>query len=286
MFERIVAAVAGLVLSLSSAGALAGAHASASLSDLRVQLYAYGSAAPSVTFTVMDGSLARATTYSAAQGGPTEADSIGGTAFAAVGCGSPDSAALGSFAQIAGDPFGGGASVLASAFARFGQAQAEGSASLADGNNFATFTLSPDTLMVISGMADIEAAADRTSLDEYAIGSIDLELSGAQGDSAQSSAAHSVALAGGFAGTFDTRHMLLAITFSNPFDFAIDGSFFGGVDATAVSTVAEPASGGLALMGLAATLLALGRRGARPRVPARNRTSASVRAAPARAPRA
>ncbi len=251
MFKRFVAAGAVAALALSCAGAQAGVHASAQLSDLHIQLYAHGSAAPSVTFTAIDGSLARATTFSAAQGLSTETDRSGGVAFAAVGCGSPDNAALGSFAQVAGDPFGGGASVLASAFARVGQAQAEGSASLADGNNLATFTLSPDTLMVISGMADLEAVADGASLQDYAIGSIDLELSGSNGDSAQSSAAHSLAIAGGVAGASNSRHMLLAISFANPFDFAIDGTFFGGVDATAVSSVPEPATGTLVAAGLA-----------------------------------
>jgi hypothetical protein len=260
MFKRIVAAAAVLALLLSCGQALAGAHASARLSDLRIQLYAYGTAAPSVTFTVTDGSLARATTYSATQGVSTEVDQFGGIAFAAVGCGSPDSAAMGSFAQIVGDPFAGGASALASAFARSGQAQAEGSASLADGNNYASFTLSPDTLMVISGVADLEAAADGASLDDFAVGSIDMELSGSHGDSAQTSAAHSLVVAGGLSGAFDTRHALLAITFSNPFDVAIAGAFFGGVDATAVSSVPEPAGAWRGLAGLATVLVALGRR--------------------------
>jgi len=265
MFKKILVAAAGVALSLSCIDATAGAHASARLSDLRIQLVAYGSAAPSVTFTVMDGSRAHTTTWSAAQGVATDDQRSGGVAFAAVDCASPDSAALGSFARIVGDPFAGGADALAAAFARGGAAQAEGNASLGDGNSYATFTLSPDTLMVISGVADLEAAADGTSLQDFAVASIDLELSGSHGDNAQASAAHSLALAGGLAGASDTRHARLAISFANPFDVAIDGRFFGGLDATAVSTVPEPAAAWLELTGLAAVLAGLGRRAARRR---------------------
>lgn len=254
-----------LALTLSCANTFAGAHASARLSDLRIELHAFGAAAPSVTFTSHDGSLVRATTYSTASGVSSEVALSGGIAFGPALCASPGSSAVGSFAQILGDPFGDGASVFASAFAHAGATQAEGAASLGDGNNYATFTLSPDTLMVITGMVDLDVAAGTGSPDDYAIGSVDLELSGSHGDSAQASAAHSVALAGGLAGASDSRHMLLSIAFTNAFDVAIDGTFFGGVDATAVSGVPEPAPGGLATAGLALVAIAL--RGARRRAP-------------------
>src|ERR1700712_2803141 len=207
MFDRFMAVGAALALSLCGADAMASAHASARLSDLRIVLVAYGSAAPSVTFTVTDGSVASTMTYSVAQGLSTVDASHGGGAFAAATCVSLDSAALGSVAQIAGDPFGGGANARLQALAGGGPAQAEGSASLGDGNNYASFTLSPDTLMVITGMADLEAGTSGTLPDDYAIASIDLQLSGSHGDSAQNSAAHSLAVAGGVGGTLVTRHM-------------------------------------------------------------------------------
>ena len=263
MFERIAAAGAVLALALSCTDAAAAAHASARLSDLRIQLYSIGSTSPSVTFTVGDGSTASTTTASTTPGLSSEGHSGGGAAFAAVQCASPDSAALGSFAQIVGDAFNGGATMLASAFAVANQSQAEGSASLADGNSYAKFMLSADTVMVITAVADLESAADAGRSGDFALGSIDLELAGSEGDSSQSSAAHSLALSGGLAGASESRHMLLSISFTNAFDHAISGLFFAGVDATAVSSVPEPASGALALAGVAFVLA--GRRRARAR---------------------
>ena len=266
MFQRIVAAGAALVLALSCLDAAAAARASTRLSDLRIQLYALGKTAPTVSFTVAGGSTADALTTSAMPGLSSDGHADGGAAFAAVRSASPDNAALGSFAQIAGDPFGAGASMTAAAFASASRSQAEGAASLLDGNSYARFTLSADTVMVVTAMADLDVQADAAWPDDYAVGSVDLELAGSQGDSAQSSAAHSLAYAGGFSGARDTRHIALSIAFTNAFDVAIDGSFFAGVDATAVSTVPEPAASAMEFAGLAllAALMAAGRR--RPRV--------------------
>lgn len=258
MFERILAAGAAAAMALSCTDAAASASASARLSDLRIQLHAIGSTAPSVSFAAGQGSTARATTGSATPGLASDNQVDGGAAFVDVQSASPVWAGLGSFAQIVGDPFGSGATMLATAFAITGQSQAEGAASLVDGNNYAKFTLSADTVMVITAMADIGAQADAAWPDDFAIGSIDMELAGSQGDSAQSSAAHSLAIAGGLSGSDNTRHILLSIAFTNAFDFAIDGTFFAGVDATAVSTVPEPAPAGMALGAIA--LLAFARR--------------------------
>jgi len=263
MNARIVAAAAALILALTCNAAAAGAHASARLSDLHIQLYSIGNTDPSVTFTVLNGSTANAVTFSSSPGLSSESHAGGGAAFAAVETSSPSSAAIGSFAQIAGDVFGSGASMLATAFSLAGASSAEGSAALLDGNSYASFTLSAGTVMVVTGMADIEVQADAGRPADYAVGSIDLELSGSQDDSAQTSAAHSLAVAGDGAAANGTRHVLLSIAFTNSLDFAINGAFFAGVDATAVSTVPEPASAALLLAGLA--LVSGARRRARSR---------------------
>jgi hypothetical protein len=259
MNARIVAAAAALILALTCNAAAAGAHASARLSDLHIQLYSIGNTDPSVTFTVLNGSTANAVTFSSSPGLSSESHAGGGAAFAAVETSSPSSAAIGSFAQIAGDVFGSGGSMLATAFSLAGASSAEGSAALLDGNSYASFTLSAGTVMVVTGMADIEVQADAGRPADYAVGSIDLE----QDDSAQTSAAHSLAVAGDGAAANGTRHVLLSIAFTNSLDFAINGAFFAGVDATAVSTVPEPASAALLLAGLA--LVSGARRRARSR---------------------
>ena len=95
-------------------------------------------------------------------------------------------------------------------------------------------SLSADTLMVITATATLSAATG-TAPDDYAIASAEIEFLGTLGDNSQQSLANALAAAGGAFGTSHSLTETLTVTFANPNDFAIDGTFFGGLDATAVA---------------------------------------------------
>jgi hypothetical protein len=241
-----------LALCLNGAFAHANATADARLSDLRIQLFPIGTGDPAVLFTSADGSLVHVLANSAMSGLAVD-DSVAGIApLSPVGLDCPSNPNVACHARIAGDPWAGrGAVDVAASAGDAVSAQVEATAYLAGGTNYATFELSADTVMVITAVADLYAQASGNGLD-YASSSAYLNLTGSLGDDSQSSSANALALAGGPFGDQDVRRSFLSVSFVNAFGRAIEGSLFGGIDATAVSSVAEPASAWLLLAGLLA----------------------------------
>ena len=253
MTHRLATAIVA-ASTLACIPAHAGVLATATLNDLRVQLFALDPSpadAPSVSFEVTGGSLARVVAAASGNDPPVMASMSGGAAFAAVDASDSAGTGAGGSARIDGDAFNGGAEVATSAHADAPGSQSEASAYLGDGDSYATFTLSPHTALVISMEADLSAAAG-SAPDDYAIGSAELEFIGARGDSSQESLANALVAAGGLFGAANTLRENLTVSFVNPYDFAIDGTFFGGIDATAAAAVPEPAGAGLLLAALAA----------------------------------
>ncbi len=250
----------GVALALCLCGTFAHADATADarLSDLRIQLFAIGTGASSVVFTSADGSLVQTQAFSTMPGLAVDGSVAGIAALAPVKLDCPSNSNVACHAQIAGDPWAGlgAADVSASAGDAF-SAQVEATAFLAGGTNYATFELSADTVMVITAVSDLYAQTSGDGLD-HASSTAYLNLSGSEGDDSQSSVANALVLAGGPFGDLDVRHSFLTVSFVNAFSHAVEGSLFGGVDATAVSSVAEPASAWLLLAGFLA--FAVGRR--------------------------
>jgi hypothetical protein len=266
MIARLITALAA-ASGLACAPAHAGARADATLTDLRVQLFSLGagpSAPPGVTFESGGGSLARVTDTTYSGGGSRTASASSGAVFAPVDASDAAGAAADGSARISGNAFTDGADVATSARADGAGSGSEASAYLGDGDNDTTFTLSAHTLIVISMVADLSAFAGTPG--DYAIGSAELEFLGVQGDNSQQSLANALAAAGGPMGASDSLHELLTVSFVNPYDHAIQGTFFGGIDATAAAAppVPEPASATLMLAALGLCGAARMRRRSRP----------------------
>lgn len=264
MTHRTPQALAAVTLALCATAAHPDASADARLSDLRIELFAIGTTAPSVAFTSTDGSLVQLFASSSSPPLSFEQSVAGAATMSPVESSCPMGANVACHGRIAGDPFAGdaGASASASAFAGDAfSAQVEAATFLADGTNYSSFVLSPDTVMVITAVSDLFASTDGSGLDD-ASASAFLQLDGSDGDSSQTSTASALALSNGPSGGRDARHSLLAVSFVNAFGHAIGGAFFAGIDATAVSVVPEPASAWLLVAGVLA--LAAARRRGRP----------------------
>jgi hypothetical protein len=113
--------------------------------------------------------------------------------------------------------------------------------------------------MVITAVSDLFAWADGPGLDGATASAL-LQLDGVDGDSSQTSTASALVLSNGPGGAPDFRHSLLAVSFVNAFSHVIGGSFYAGIDATAVSVVPEPASAWLLVAGVLALATARRRR--------------------------
>ena len=251
MTHRVAAAIAAASL-LTCMAAHAAVLAKATLTNLQVGLFALDPSrgeAASVSFEVTGGSLARVFATGAGNAPPVTTSMSGGAAFAAVDATDSDGTDAGGSARIDGDAFKAGADVTTSAYSNMPGCQSEASAYLGDGDGTATFTLSPHTVLVISVVADLSATGN-SALSDYAIASAELEFIGSQGDNSQESLANALVAAGGFFGSANSLHENLAVSFVNPYDYAIDGTFFGGVDATTSAAVPEPGEAGLLLAAL------------------------------------
>lgn len=243
MTHRPLRAAFALALLACSNTAHASAAAGAVLSDLHIQLFSTGAGPASVMFNSVDGSLAHVLASSTTPGALSfDESAFGSAALAPVASGCHSNANVACDASITGDAYTGDATADVSAFAgnAFG-AQVEAFAGLADGANYASFELSAHTVMVITATSDLYAQAGADGLD-YAEGTSFLQLSGSEGDNSQSSTANSLVLAGGGFADRAVRHSLLSVSFVNAFDDGIEGTFFGGIDAVAVSSVPEPAT--------------------------------------------
>ncbi len=248
MTHRAAAAIAAASL-LTCMTAHAGVLAEATLTDLQIGLFALDpsrAGAASVSFEVTGGSLARVFAAGAGNAPPVTASMSGGAAFAAVDAADADGTNAGGSARIDGDAFKGGADVTTSAYSNMPGCQSEASAYLGDGDGTATFTLSPHSVLVISVMADLSATGN-TALSDYAIASAELEFIGSQGDNSQESLANGLVAAGGTFGAANALHEHLVVSFVNPYDYAINGTFFGGVDTTTAAAVPEPGEAALLL---------------------------------------
>lgn len=251
--NRPIAAAVAAALALGGGLAHATATASATLSDLHVQLFsldASRSGAPSVTFEAGAGSLARVATTSPMTNGQRYASQSSGSPFGATSADAALGPQAGGEAIVTGDPFKQGANLSASAFAATDESSSEATAYVGDGADLTSFTLSAHTLLTISMMADLSVDA---AADDYAIGSVQFQLLGAFGDNSQESMANALVAAGSGFGSARTLHELLTVSFFNPYDFAIDGRFFGGADVTTVAAAApvpEPASVAMLLAAL------------------------------------
>jgi hypothetical protein len=246
--NRPLLATLATALALASTAANADGSATGALTGLRVQLFnlaASRTSTPAVTFQDGSGSSAQVEASSPATNASGADSQSSGVVFGAVDAGSSLGHQAGGAADITGNAWTGNEGVSATAFAETAASQSEATAYLGDGDNYTPFTLSADTLMVISMTASLSASTG-TAPDDYAIASAEIEFLGTLGDNSQQSLANALAAAGGAFGTSHSLTETLTVTFANPNDFAIDGTFFGGLDATAVagtSQVPEPAGG-------------------------------------------
>jgi hypothetical protein len=245
--------------------------ASATLSNFRIELIDLqpdDQIDPYVTFQNFQGG-----TFVSAETGVMDAHGVfqrttdlhmGGSIFGA-GLSASTMGSSTASASIAGSPLATGASVSASASSNLAGYYAASTVMLGDGTDSVSFTLSPETRMVISG--DASATVSSTLDDDYADAwaSVFLSLTDYTGGG-QLSFANATAEQGSTHGnapfsSVDDRH--LAVSFENGGSDAVDGIFFGSVDTSTSdigppSAVPEPATG--ALMLAAVGLLACMRR--------------------------
>jgi hypothetical protein len=256
MRHHVLAPLTVAILLACSTGAIA-STADASLSSFHIQLIDLDAAdgiAPSITFQSLQGG-----TFVAAESGTpahfvTDAHAAG-TAFGDAASTSTQGLAS-AFASLSGDPFGAGAAASATASSSLSGAYGASTVQLGDGGIYASFTLSPETRLVISG--DASASAMSTIDDPFADtwASVFLKLTDFTG---QDHTSYGAAVAEQFStlgappvAATDARH--IEVSFDNLDAASADGIFFGSIDASASdvrpAAVPEPAGSTLALGGL------------------------------------
>jgi hypothetical protein len=265
MKHRIAAPVIAALALAACTHAMA-STAEATLSGLKVQLVDLDPTdgiTPSIVFQDAQGG-----TFVAAESG-TPAHFVtdlnpGGTVFGQGASVSAQGSAS-SFASLAGDVFGQGADVKVSASASAFGTYGAGTVQLGDGGMYVTFTLSPETRLVISGDAAASVMSTVNDPDADAWASVFLKLTdftGVDNASQGGAEAEQFSTGGGrpFA-TTDARHV--EIFFDNSSTSLADGIFFGSVDASTsdISTSAVPEAPAAALFTVAGLgFLAFGRR--------------------------
>jgi hypothetical protein len=250
----LVAAAAALTL--SSAGALADATATASFSDLHIELIDMNpddGIAPSVTFGP-DNSTVATQAWTSNPYALDLKDAHGDGAFGAVATSSMPNRYVQGSASISGDVNAGTGSALASAFVdttTIGGASSSGQVALTGPLNMgSSFILSAGTVMTISATGDVTAAATNSfqSRDAFANSFLLLELWG----EGQVSLGELYVHAGTDAQGFDSRHADIEVLFVNGSDVATSGFFEGTLSSQAefATPIPEPASAILMLFGL------------------------------------
>lgn len=275
MTSRLLAAAA---LTLAATSAFADASADARLTDLTITLFDLNPAdgiAPSVSFASGSAGTSLATALGSTQL-PTYYDSAaqyGGTAFGSASAATTPNPSVGATGIVAGDPTVGSGLLSSSAFARpAGFAYGEGDAYIGNGGGSVTFTLSPDTVLVITGHATANSFADLSSPYEASQAYAYLSLEGYVAGGLQSSHSGLAELAGnnGQYPTTASGQSDLAVSFVNgSATTSATGGFLGYVSAYAQSSppptppIPEPSTGALWLVGLAALGMAARRRAGR-----------------------
>lgn len=250
-----VAATIAAAASLAVAGPAFASTADATLSNFQITLVDLDTSdgiAPSVVFENFQGGP-----FVAAESGTTANHftdvHAGGSPFGDAASTSSQDAATG-LAVLAGDAFGAGASVTASASATQLGTYGASTVWLGDGNSYVSFTLSAETRLVITGdaSASVMSTINDPSADAWA--SVFLKLTDYTGlDNVSVGGAEAEQFSTNGAAPFmttDAHHV--EISFDNLDTSSAGGIFFGSVDAStsSLSAVPEPSGLMLALAGL------------------------------------
>lgn len=250
----VVAACALLPLA-----AQARATAAIDVTDLRVAVTAVAPGhAAAVTFARGGGSSSES---DASSGNPPSNEAVtfsSGSAFGQCATTTATDPVVGGSASLAGDVFGDGAAVHASAFADSvgPDAVGQGTVGLADGVAAAAFTLAPWTRMTITASVLATASVTGASPLEFADSGLSMTLSDADGVGLQFIRISFDAFAWGlFGAAEDVETRLVSLSYENESDGYMDGLFSGYVSSYAygsdpVSTVPEPGSAATLCAGL------------------------------------
>ncbi len=189
MKHRLLVAVSTLGLALGSSTAMAAASASAAFGGITITLYDLApddGIMPGVTFSNSYGSFTEAMESSTTPFSSVLQDS----AYSGTVLGTSNIAATGpkanASAAIAGDPFAGTGSATSKASASATDSSyASASTFLGDGSSYASFTLSPETMLTITATASVSAVTTRYVGGDFAQAIAQLTLYGSTVDGDQ-----------------------------------------------------------------------------------------------------
>jgi hypothetical protein len=270
IWRRLLPAWAGALACLAAPPARADASASIAVTRLQVAVRAIApGGVPAVSFAGAGGSDS---VSEAALGVPPPGDTVSfasAVAFGPAGTATPYSPLVDASARLAGDVFGPGATVQASAFASSAgpAATGQGTIGLVDGVSAAAFTLAPWTEMTITAQVLALASVTGGSPDEFADSGLMMTIGDSTGLGPQWDRINLDALALGlFGAASDGETWSVSLGYVNDTGAPITGLFSGYVAALAysddpVSPVPEPGPAWTAAAGLLLVAAATRRRG-------------------------
>jgi len=233
-----------------------------------------GGSTPGVSFAGAGGSTSTCEVIFGRPSSDRSVTSSSASAFGQVSSaldGGPD---VGGAATLAGDFFGAGGEVHATAWAVGAGADATGQATigLVNGVSDAMFTLAPGTRMTITAYVSATAWVSGASAGEIADSGLSMTVADASGTGPQFARVTFDAFAMGLFGPWeDDESTVLSLVYENDTDAPITGLFSGYVASYAfapdpVSAVPEPAAAAMLPAGIALALaVALARRRSRDR---------------------
>ncbi len=239
IWRGFLSALAGALTCIAAPSACADATASIDVTGLRVAVFAVApGAVPAVSFAGAGGSTSESDLMVGTPPSSVATSASSGLAFGPVSTSTPDSPLAGGSARLAGDVFGGGGGVHASAFA--GSAgpgeTGQGTVGLVNGVSAALFTLAPWTRMTITAQVSATASTSGASPDEFADSGLLLSISDENGGGPQWARISFDALALGlFGAANDTEATFVSLSYENDTGAAISGLFGGDVAAIAYS---------------------------------------------------